>query len=83
LSTENTIKKIAPQDMFELLKIFENAKNTRAFAKSNTNINTIHGPICTYDYEYQNTSGKDCGTLFTDDTVNTRYHNLINKIIKQ
>ena len=79
---KSNVKRISSKDMKELLSILYEATRKGAFGKSKTQVRTIHGPICSYDYDYHNQSGRDCGALFSDDILNDRYHDLINKIIK-
>lgn len=75
-------KYISSNDMRELLDVFEEAFQRGLFEKSNTTINTIHGAICTYDYEYRSKSGTSCGMIFTEDNLISRYKNVIDRIIK-
>lgn len=74
--------KISPKDMKELLSILDDAIKMGALETSNTLIPTEHGSIDTYDYGYRSETGNDCGGLFTDDILTTRYHNLMDKITK-
>ena len=66
--------------------ILDIARNNGLFENSDTHIVTEHGPISSYDYQYREMSGTDCRELFIDskmaDTLQTRYSNLINKLIK-
>ena len=75
-------KKISSKDMEALLSILDDAIKMDAFETSNTLIQSVHDPIDTYDYSYRGESGNDCGRLFTDDSLTTRYQNLIDKITK-
>ena len=75
-------KKISSEDMEELLSILNEAININAFETANTIIMAEHDFIYTYDYDYGSISGRDCGGLFTDDSLAIRYRNLIDKITK-
>ena len=74
-------KTISPSNMRELLNILNQAIKISALGKSNTAINTIHGNICTYDYDYRNHFGNNCNALILDEILSTRYRDLIDKII--
>ena len=80
--SKSVVKRISHIDMRELIYIFDAALRKGELADSHTIIRTVHGPLCTYDYEYCGKSGTDCGFLFTDDTLNNRYYDLIKKITK-
>lgn len=73
-------KKISLKDMRELCSILEEAYVVGDLGKSNTLMKTIHGPICTYDYDYRDQSGKNCGALINDAVLMGRYHDLINRL---
>lgn len=79
-------KKISSNDMKELIEILDIAGNNALFEKSNTHIITEHGPISSYDYQYRDKLGVNCRGLFIDnkmsETLQTRYSNLINNLIK-
>ena len=81
-SGRSIVKRISHIDMRELIYIFDVALRKGELADSHTSIRTVHGPLCTYDYEYCGKSGTDCGFLFTDDTLNNRYNDLIERITK-
>ena len=66
--------------MRELIYIFDVALRKGELADSHTIIRTVHGPLCTYDYEYCGKSGIDCSALFKDEALNNRYYDLIKKI---
>ena len=74
-------KKISGKDMRELLGIMDAAVMMSAFEKSATDIRTIHGVACNYDYDYKGRSERNCSSLFTDDALNMRYAHLIDRII--
>ena len=73
-------KRISHIDMRELIYIFDVALRKGELADSHTSIRTVHGPLCTYDYEYCGKSGTDCRALFKDEALNKRYYDLIKKI---
>ncbi|MBQ1196936.1 MAG: hypothetical protein IIX44_11895 [Clostridia bacterium] len=81
-SGKTKTKKISPKDMEELFSILDEAIKINAFETSNTSILTVHGHIGTYNYRYRGEADNDCGCLFTDDSLNIRYQNLINQITK-
>ena len=76
------VKRISHIDMRELIYIFDMALRKGELADSHTNIRTVHGPLCTYDYEYCGKSGTDCSALFKDEALNNRYYDLIERITK-
>ena len=80
--SKSIVKRISHINMRELIYIFDVALRKGELADSHTNIRTVHGPLCTYDYEYCGKSGTDCGFLFTDYTLNNRYDDLIKRITK-
>ncbi len=75
-------EKISAKDMRELICILNSAVAMNAFEKSNTTIQVTHGTICSYDYDYKCHSGRECGSLFASDTLNSRYADWINRILK-
>ena len=79
-SGRSIVKRISHIDMRELIYIFDVALRNGKFADSNTIIRTVHGQLCTYDYEYCGKSGTDCGALFKDEALKHRYYDLIKKI---
>ena len=79
-SGRSIVKRISHIDMRELIYIFDVALRNGKFADSNTIIRTVHGHLCTYDYEYCGKSGTDCGALFKDEALKHRYYDLIKKI---
>ena len=78
--------KISRSDMIELISILNEAYRYDLFADSNSCIKTIHGKLSSYQYSYRGSKGIDCNALFKDDgrgnSLQTRYNNLINKLIK-
>lgn len=76
------VKRISHIDMRELISIFDVALRKGELADSHTSIRTVHGPLCTYDYEYCGKSRTDCRALFKDEALNNRYYDLIKKITK-
>ena len=82
VSGRSIVKRISYMDMRELIYIFDVAMRREKLADSHTNIFTVHGPLCTYDYEYCGKSGTDCSALFKDEALNNRYYDLIKKITK-
>lgn len=81
-SGRSIVKRISHIDMRELIYIFDAALRKGELADSHTIIRTVHGPLCTYDYEYCSKSGTDCSVLFKDEALNNRYYDLIKKITK-
>lgn len=79
-SGRSIVKRIPHIDMRELIYIFDVALRNGKFADSNTIIRTVHGHLCTYDYEYCGKSGTDCSALFKDEALKHRYYDLIKKI---
>lgn len=75
-------KKISGKDMDELLRLMNEAYVTNTLEKSDTAIRAEHGTILSYDYDYRCYSEWNCCSLFTDASLNTRYGNLIDRIIK-
>ena len=76
-------KKISGKDMEELLRLMNEADVTNSFEKSDTSIRVEHGTIWSYDYDYNNCySERNCSSLFTDESLNTRYGCLIDRITK-
>ena len=78
--SKSVAKRISHIDMRELIYIFDAALRKGELADSHTIIRTVHGPLCTYDYEYCGESGTDCSALFKDEALNNRYYDLIKKI---
>ena len=78
--SKSVVKRISHIDMRELIYIFDAALRKGELADSHTIIRTVHGPLCTYDYEYCGKSGTDCSALFKDEALNNRYYDLIKKI---
>ena len=81
-SGRSIVKRISHIDMRELIYIFDAAMRKGELADSHTIIRTVHGPLCTYDYEYCGKSGTDCSALFKDEALNNRYNDLIERITK-
>jgi hypothetical protein len=81
-SGKNSTKKISGKDMEELLFLMNEADVTNSFEKSDTSIRAEHGTIWSYDYDYKCHSGRECGSLFASDTLNSRYADWINRILK-
>ena len=75
-------KKISGKDMNELLCLMNEAYVTNTLEKSDTAIRAEHGTILSYDYDYRCYSERNCCSLFTDESLNTRYSILIDRIIK-
>ena len=82
VSGKTSTKKISGKDMEELLSLMNEADVTNAFEKSDTSIRAEHGTIWSYDYDYKCHSGRKCGSLFVSDTLNSRYADWINRILK-
>ena len=82
IRSKSVVKRISHIDMRELIYIFDVALRKGELADSRTSMQTVHGPLCTYDYEYRGKSGTDCGFLFTDDILNNRYNDFIERITK-
>ena len=82
IRSKSVTKRISHIDMRELIYIFDVALRKGELADSHTLLRTVHGPLCTYDYEYCGKSGTDCSALFKDEALNNRYYDLINKITK-
>ena len=80
--SKSVVKRISHIDMRELIYIFDAALRKGELADSHTVIRTVHGPLCTYDYEYCGKSGTDCSALFKDEALNNRYNDLIERITK-
>lgn len=76
------VRAISDRDMCELICILDDATAMNAFERSNTLMRTVHGPLSSFDYDYDGRSERECGSLFTDDSLNGRYQRLINRIIK-
>lgn len=74
------VKKIPQKEYRELIAILEKAYAIDTLGKSDTLIETVHGPICTYDYEYRDRFAQNCGALINDDMLSGRYHDLINRL---
>jgi hypothetical protein len=75
-------QKISGKDMDELLGLMNDAYVTNTLEKSDTAIRAEHGTILSYDYDYRCYSERNCNSLFTDDSLNTRYGCLIDRITK-
>ena len=75
-------KKISDKDTDELLCLMNEAYVTNTLEKSDTAIRAEHGTILSYDYDYRCYSERNCCSLFTDASLNTRYGSLIDRIIK-
>ena len=75
-------KKISGKDMDELLCLMNKAYVTNTLEKSDTAIRAEHGTILSYDYDYRCYSERNCCSLFTDESLNTHYGSLIDRIIK-
>ena len=79
-------KKIAAEDMEELISILDEAQRGALFQKSNTAVRTFHSGLCTYEYSYNGVVGNDCGSLFTDTpkarVLQQRYTALLQKLLK-
>lgn len=78
--SKSVAKRISHINMRELIYIFDVALRKGELADSHTISRTVHGPLCTYDYEYCGKSGTDCSALFKDEALNNRYYDLIKKI---
>lgn len=75
-------KILSPSEMRELIHILNDAIRISSLGVSGSLISTIHGPICTYDYDYRGHSGRDCGALLTDKALLARYNDFINRVTK-
>lgn len=75
-------QKISGKDMEELLCLMNEADLTNSFEKSDTSIRSEHGTIWSYNYDYRCYSERNCDSLFTDESLNTRYGCLIERITK-
>jgi len=78
-----TEKKVIPaKDMQMLRAILNKSFRIGALAASNTEIRTVHGPVCTYNYRYLGVIGNNCGALIYDDVLSAYYNDLIDKLAK-
>ena len=75
-------KKLSPNQMRELALVLDLAYRMGAFERSDTTVNSHHGPLHTYEYGYRGLVGRNCGTLFTDSALMARYLDTVNKILK-
>ncbi len=75
-------KRLPAKDMQLLRAILNKAMKAGALADSNTEIRTVHGPVCTYRYRYCGISGNHCGTLICDNVLRAYYDDLIQKLIQ-
>ena len=75
-------KTIPAADMQALIAILEKAVHTGTLAPSNSLLRTVHGPVCTYHYQYKGIVGYDCGVLITDNALSSNYNDLIDRLVK-
>lgn len=79
-------KKINAKQMDKLIALLDEARNYNLFESSDTRIQTVHGPICTYSYSYRDMSGVNCGSLFNNDpradSIRKQYNDWLDAVTK-
>jgi len=74
-------RELTVNQLQELMYILKKAKALGTFGHSNTAIRTAHGPICTYAYDYDGESGRDCCEVFTDEDLMEDFCRLMKTVL--
>lgn len=80
--TKEKTEIILNNDMRELIKILNYARDGNLFEGNNSAAKTIHGPINSYTFNYNNIVRMNCESLFIDNLLNKKFSDLIDKYIK-
>lgn len=75
-------RELTVNQLRDLMHILRRAKNLGAFAPSNTAVQTVHGPIWVYSYDYDGESGWNCCEVFTDDKLMDAFCRLIRQVMQ-